>query len=95
MNDKKKDKKFVELFSQPFDTLSSANNHHKKDVLKQEEVKVEGIFQKIDLPTDEEEPSVSYYEHNGRIETIEFKCTCGKTLKLKLKYPDQDSDNIK
>lgn len=92
---KDKEEKFIELFSSPMHTLKHDGISHSENIIKKEATEESGIIRKIEVQTNEDEPSVYYYEHDGRVDVIEFVCTCGKRIKVRLKYDPSNTDNQK
>jgi predicted enzyme related to lactoylglutathione lyase len=95
-NKKKKEQekkdKFIELFSVPIHNLKTTGKKASDKILHKDETSDSGILRKIEVSTDENEPSVFYYEVDGRVDSIEFICTCGKKVKVRLKYDPEDAD---
>lgn len=92
---KKSDKheKFIELFSTPFQSIKTNSTVPSSEkIIKHTQSTESGIVRKIEVPTESHEPSIFYYEVDGRVESIEFQCTCGNKIKVRLKYDPSSSD---
>ena len=93
--EKEKQEKFIELFSVPFQNLKKTSKKASDNILNSDETVESGLLRKIEVPTEEHEPSIFYYEVDGKVDSIEFVCSCGKKVKVRLKYEQNSADKNK
>ena len=84
-----KESKFKDFSELPFSKVGSKTKITAKDVIiKQNKAKNTGKIRKIALEHDHDNPEVVLHENNGKIEVIEFICTCGKRTKVQVNYSE-------
>ncbi len=91
MTDKELKSKFIDFEQLPFSELKNKEKSVTGGtIIKSDQVKLSGKVRKIPLSHEEGEPQVVYHEKDGRVDIIEFICTCGNTVKVKVKYHDEE-----
>ena len=88
---------FIDFEQLPFDQFMMKHDSTSKEaIIKKADARVSGKIKKITVPVNEGDPQIHLYEKDGIADHIEFICTCGKKVRIKLNYenfPDNKNED--